>query len=353
MSPDAPANPDLKWESTYQANIGLDIAFYDTWTATLDFYNKKTSDILQYVDIPGYVGSTGTPLGNVADMTNKGVEFDLTYRKKMGDFNLSVSGNVSYLENEVTYLGLDKQFITSGTAGYQSMGPITRTEVGQPYNSFYGFKTNGIFQTTEDVANYVGASGTPIQPNAQPGDFKWTDTNGDGVITDDDKTYIGSSIPNLTYGLTVGMDFKGFDFQMFFQGAASYEIFQGLRRLDIDNANYQTDVLSRWTGPGTSNDYPRLTNSDKNGNFTNVSDFYLEDGSYVRLKLITLGYSLPSQTVSKIGASKVRVYVTTENLLTLTKYTGFDPEIGGSISGIDRGFYPQSKGFLFGANIQF
>lgn len=352
-SPDAPANPDLKWESTYQTNVGLDITFYNNWTATLDLYNKKTTDILQYVDIPGYVGSTGSPLGNVADMVNRGIEFDLGYRKQLGEFNLSVSGNVSYLENEVTYLGLDKDFITTGAAGYQSMGPITRTEVGQPYNSFYGFKTNGIFQTVDDVTNYTGTSGEPIQPNAQPGDFKWTDTNGDGKITDDDKTYIGSSIPNLTYGLTIGANYKGFDFQMFFQGAGSYEIFQGLRRLDIANANYQTDVLSRWTGPGTSNDYPRLTNNDSNGNFTNVSDFYLEDGTYVRLKLITLGYSLPNQTVSKIGASKVRVYVTTENLLTFTKYTGFDPEIGGSITGIDRGIYPQAKGFLFGANIQF
>lgn len=352
-SPDAPANPDLKWESTAQADIGIDMAFFNYWNASVDVYHKKTSDILQEVDIPGYVGASSSPLGNVADMVNKGVEFELGYRQKIGDFNLSVSGNVSYLENEVTYLGLDKDFITSGSAGFQSMGPITRTEVGQSYNSFYGFKTNGIFQTAEDVANYVGASGEPIQPDAQPGDFRWTDTNGDGTITDDDKTYIGKSIPNLTYGLTVGADYKGFDFQVFFQGASGYDIFQGLRRLDIPTANYQTDVLSRWTGPGTSNDYPRVTNDDKNGNFTKASDFYLEDGSYVRLKLITLGYSLQNRFIEKIGATKVRVYVTAENLLTLTKYTGFDPEIGGDISGIDRGYYPQPKGFLFGANIKF
>lgn len=352
-SPDAPANPDLKWESTAQTDIGLDAVFFNDWNATFDVYNKKTSDILQYVDLPGYVGATGSPLGNVADMTNKGAEFELGYHHKFGGLNFSVNGNVSYVENEVTYLGQGIQYITAGAAGFQSMGSITRTAVGHPYNSFYGYQTNGIFQTPEDVASYTNAAGNPIQPDAQPGDFRWKDNNGDGTITDDDKTYIGSSIPNFTYGLTINLDYSGFDFQVFTQGAAGYEIFQGLRRLDIANANYQTDVLSRWTGPGTSNDYPRVTNNDTNGNFSKSSDFYLEDGSYVRLKLVTLGYSLPIDWISKIGAQKFRVYVTGENLLTLTKYTGYDPEIGGDISGIDRGYYPPARGIMFGANLQF
>ena len=233
------------------------------------------------------------------------------------------------------------------------MGDVTRTLVGESYNSFYGFKTAGIFQTVDEVNAYTNGSGGLIQPNAVPGDFRWTDTNGDGTITNDDKQNLGSPLPKYTFGFTINMDYKGFDFMAFAQGATGNQIFQGLRRLDILNANYQTDALSRWTGAGTSNDYPRLTNSDTNGNFGNMSDFYLEDGDYLRLKVVSFGYSLPLDLVSKIKASKVRFFVTGENLLTLTKYTGYDPEIGGNVFGIDRGYYPQAKTFMFGANVQF
>lgn len=352
-SPDAPANLDLKWEETSQVNIGFDAKLFNDFTLTMEYYDKKTSGILQYVDLPGYVGATGSPLGNVADMTNKGVEVELGYRTSFEKFNFSASGNVSYLENEVTFLGQDKDFITGGAAGFQSMGDVTRTQVGQAYNSFYGFKTAGIFQTMDEVNSYTNGTGGLIQPNAVPGDFRWTDTNGDGAITDGDKQFLGSPLPKYTFGLTLNFDYKGFDLMAFAQGAAGNTIFQGLRRLDILNANYQTVALDRWTGAGTSNDYPRLTNLDSNGNFEKMSDFYLEDGDYVRLKVLQFGYSLPSDVVGKIGASKLRFYLTGENLLTLTKYTGYDPEIGGNVLGIDKGFYPQAKSFLFGVNVQF
>jgi hypothetical protein len=238
-------------------------------------------------------------------------------------------------------------------AGFQSMGEITRTQVGQSYNSFYGFKTAGIFQTQDEVNAYTNSAGGLIQPNARPGDFRWTDTNGDGAITDDDKQFLGSPLPKFTFGLTLNLEYKGFDLMAFAQGATGNHIFQGIRRLDILNANYQTEALSRWTGPGTSTTYPRLTNNDTNGNFGNSSDFYLEKGDYIRLKVVQLGYTLPSSFVNKVGAQKVRFYVTGENLLTLTKYTGFDPEIGGNIMGVDRGYYPQARTFMFGANVQF
>jgi len=351
-SPDAPANPDLKWEETSQLNIGFDAKLFNDFTLTMEYYDKKTTGILQYVDLPGYVGSTGSPLGNVADMGNSGIEVELGYRRKFGDFNFSANGNVSYLKNEVTFLGQGKTFISSGAAGFQSLGDVTRTTVGQAYNSFYGFQTAGIFQTIDEVNAYTNAAGDLIQPNAVPGDFRWLD-NGDGVINDDDKQYLGSPLPKYTFGLTINMDYKGFDFMAFAQGATGNKIFQGLRRLDILNANYQTDALSRWTGPGTSDDYPRLTNNDTNGNFGVMSNFYLEDGDYLRLKVVSLGYSLPNDLVAKIKASKIRFFVTGENLLTLTKYTGYDPEIGGNVLGIDRGYYPQAKTYMVGANIQF
>lgn len=352
-SPNAPSNPDLKWEETSQTNIGVDLKLLNDFNLTVEYYDKKTTGILQFVTLPGYVGATGSPLGNVADMDNKGFEVELGYRKKIGDFNFSANGNVSYLKNEVTFLGQGKDFITTGTASFQSMGAITRTQVGEAYNSFYGFKTAGIFQTDAEVAAYTNGTGGLIQPNAKPGDFRWEDTNGDGSITDDDKQFLGSPLPKYTFGLTLNADYKGFDVMVFAQGATGNKIFQGLRRLDILNSNYQTDALGRWTGPGTSNTYPRLTNSDTNGNFGKSSDFYLEKGDYLRLKVIQLGYTLPSDVVSKIGAQKLRLYVTGENLLTLTDYTGYDPEIGGNVLGIDRGFYPQAQSFMFGVNVQF
>lgn len=352
-SPNAPDNPDLRWEETAQLNVGFEAKLFNTLNVTLDYFIKKTSGILQFTEIPGYVGATGSPLGNVADMENSGVELELGYKKEFGDVKFSANGNVSYLKNEVTYLGQGKDFITSGAAGYQSMGNITRTQVGEGYNSFYGFETNGIFQNAAEINAYTNTAGGLIQPNASPGDFKWVDANGDGTITDDDKQFLGSPIPKYTFGLTLNADYKGFDVLVFTQGAAGNKIFQGLRRLDVPTANYQSVALSRWTGEGTSNDYPRLINSDPNGNFGRMSDFYLEDGDYVRLKTVQIGYTLPSSAISKIGAQKLRLYVTGENLATLTNYTGYDPEIGGNVLGIDRGYYPQARSFMFGVNLQF
>ena len=352
-SADAPDNPDLKWEETTQTNIGFETRLFGSLDVTFDYYIKKTAGILQNVDIPGYLGASGSPAGNVADMKNSGLELELGYRKTFGEFNFRANGNISYLKNEVTYIGENKEFITDDAASFQSMGNVTRTQVGQSVNSFYGYKTNGIFQNTADVASYVNAAGTPIQPDAVPGDFRWVDTDGDGTITDDDRTFLGTPLPKYTFGLTLNLDYKNFDFMVFTQGVAGNKIFQGLRRLDVANANHQTSVLSRWTGEGSTNSYPRLSNTDANGNFGKFSDFYLEDGDFLRFKTIQLGYTLPAEAISKIGASKMRIYVTGENLLTLTNYTGYDPEIGGSVMGIDKGYYPQAKSFMFGVNLQF
>jgi len=344
------ANPELKWEETTQTNIGFDTKLLNDFTFTFDWYKKKTSGILLDPELPGYVGNEAPPFQNIGEMHNSGLEFELGYKKRINDFNLSVNANMATIKNEVDYLGPVPFY---NGPGFQSMGPVTRTQVGQAYNSFYGYQTAGIFQNQEEINAYTNASGGLIQPDAVPGDFRWKDVNGDGTITADDKKFLGSPLPKMTFGFTINMDYKNFDMMIFAQGAAGNKIFQGLRRLDIGNANYSTEVLSRWNGEGTSNSYPRISSSDPNGNFTNMSDFYLEDGDYLRFKVVQLGYTLPSTIINKIGMQKVRLYITAENLLTLTKYTGYDPEIGGDVFGIDRGYYPQARSFMFGANLQF
>jgi TonB-linked SusC/RagA family outer membrane protein len=347
-------NPDLHWEQTASTDVGFDAQLFKNLTVGFDWFDKKTSGILRQVVIPGYVGVSSNPWDNVADMKNTGIELELGYRKNFGKFNFSVNANGSYIKNTVTYVAKDTNFI-GGDASFQSMNAVTRTQVGQSYNSFFGYKTLGIFQNEQQILDYKNKSGSLIQPNARPGDFIWADLNGDGVISSDnlDKTFLGSNIPKYTFGFTINMDYKGFDFMMFAQGVAGNKIFQGLRRLDILTSNYSTKVLSRWHGEGTSTDFPRLTDSDPNGNFSQMSDFYLENGDYLRLKVVQLGYTLPNRLFNRVGISRLRIYVTAENLFTLTKYTGYDPEVGGGVFGIDKGQYPQARAILGGIQLQF
>lgn len=350
-SPDAPANPDLRWEETSQLNIGLDAILFENFNFTFDWYNKKTTGILQQIAIPGYVGSTGQPWGNVADMENRGVEFELGYQKRFGELNLNLRSNLSFLQNEVTYLGEGKEFLEGGTNIQNSAYPVTRIANGQAIGSFYGFKTEGIFQNQAEINAYTGANGL-IQPNARPGDFRYADLTSDGKIDQADRTFIGDPTPNVTYGLTLNAAYKNFDLLVFGQGVGGNQIYQGIRRLDIPNANWQSKALDRWTGEGTSNTYPRLSTDDPNKNFSNPSSFFLENGDYFRIKTLQIGYSLPTSLIQKAGLAKARIYVSSNNLVTFTKYTGFDPEIGtGGSYGIDRGIYPQSRSFLFGLNI--
>lgn len=352
-SPDAPANPDLRWEQTSQLNFGLDMVLFTNFNVTFDWYNKKTTGILQTIQYPAYVGATGSSYGNVADMENKGLELELGYQKKIGELNINVKGNVSHLRNEVTYLGDGKDFLDGGAKLQSSTYPLTRTAVGHAIGSFFGFETEGIFQNQSEIDAYAGKDGKPIQPNAVPGDFKWADLNNDGQITEADRTFIGDPIPDWSYGFTVSISWKNFDFLAFGQGVAGNQIFQGLRRMDIPTANWQTEWLNRWHGEGTSNDYPRLTVKDKNKNLANPSDFRLQNGDYFRIKTLQIGYSLSKNIVKKAGFTTARIYLSSNNLVTITKYTGFDPEIGGSSYGIDRAIYPQARSFLVGLNLGF
>ncbi len=351
-SPNAPANPDLKWEQTSQSNLGLEATLFQDFTLVFDLYSKKTTGMLWDVVLPAYVGAAGNPIGNVASMTNKGVELELGYRKQLGDVSINLSGNASYLKNEVTDLGTI-QFRT-GASFQSSTYEISRLAVGQPVGAFYGFETLGLFKKQSDVLNYTDPkTGVMIQPNAQPGDFKFADLNGDGKITGDDRTFIGDPTPTWSFGFNISADYKGFDIQIFGQGVAGNQIFNGLRRLDIAGANWTTAALDRWTPTNPLASFPRLINGDPNKNFTTPSTFYLSDGSYLRIKTLQIGYTLPKNLLSKVGLQKIRFYLSSNNLYTFTKYTGYDPEIGGSSYGIDRGIYPQARSFLAGVNVSF
>lgn len=345
-------NPDLSWEETASTDIGIDATLFNGFNLSVGYYNKKTTGILRQVVIPGYVGVPELPWDNVADMKNSGVEVELGYRKRLGEVNLSVNANVSYLKNKVTYVAADTNFL-SGGASFQSMGPVTRIQVGHSINEFFGYQRDGIFQNEAEITNNKNAAGGLIQDNARPGDFRWVDVNGDGAISEADKTFLGNNLPKYTFGFTASLDYKGFDMMIFINGATGSKIFQGLRRLDVGNANFPARAMGRWTGEGTSTDYPRLVSNDPNGNFTNMSDFYLENGDYARLKVLQLGYSLPARLFGKTGISRLRLYATAENLLTLTDYTGYDPEVGGGVFGIDKGQYPQARSFIAGLQLQF
>lgn len=345
-------NKDLKWETTTQTNIAADLRLFKNFTLTVDVYDKKTSDILRPVQIPGYVGVTGSYIANIGDMSNKGIEVELGYKKTWNDFTVSVNTNFAYNKNEVLSLEQGTKYLDG--ASFQSMGPIQRIVVGDAYNSFYGFKTLGVFQNQAQINAYVNSKGQMLQTDAKPGDFIWADSNGDGVIDDLDKVNLGSSIPKYNFGATLNLGYKNWDFMVFGQGAGGNKIFQGLRRLDMLDANYQTKILDRWTGEGSTNENPRLTRADGNKNYSRLSDWYLQKGDYFRIKLIQLGYTLPQDVTQNFGVSKLRFYITAENLITFTKYTGYDPEIAaGDSFGIDRAFYPQARTFMLGANITF
>jgi TonB-dependent starch-binding outer membrane protein SusC len=352
ISPNAIANPDLKWEQTTQTNFGFDAKLFKHLSVTLDVFQKNTSGMLLDIKVPAYIGNAG-PVGNVASLENKGVELELGYTKNFSrNASMNLSGNISYIKNQITDLGPDKKFLPGQTFSPQNL-EITRTKVGEAFGYFYGYQTQGIFQNEGDVSSYKSKDGAVIQPNARAGDFRFVDLDGNGIIDANDRTKIGDPTPSLTYGFNFSVTYSGFDVLLFGQGVSGNQIFKATRRFDIGMANMTADALGRWTGEGTSNTYPRLSMDDPNKNFSRSSDFYVEDGSYFKIKTLQVGYTLPLSILEKIGLTKVRVYVSGNNLATLTKYTGFDPEIGGGSFGIDRGFYPQARSFMFGLSAGF
>lgn len=352
VKPNGLSNQNLKWEESVQTDIGLDLGFFNNaLTFTVDYYKKTTDGMLMTMAIPSYVGET-LPIGNVGKMENSGVEFELGYKFNIADATFNIRGNASYLKNKLINLGNDTGFANYDS--FQQVGTITRASNGEPFPYFYGLKTAGIFQTWDEVNSYVNDEGGLIQPDAQPGYVRFVDVNGDGKIDDNDRTKIGKGMPDWTFGFNFTAAWRGFDFAMMWQGTAGNDVFDATRRIDIRSTNLPSYMLDRWTGPGTSDKYPVFIVGDSSDNWKS-SDLYVYDGSYLRLKNIELGYTLPQSLTQKVFINRLRLYVSAENLFTFTKYHGFDPEIssGGTSLGVDYGVYPQARVWRVGFNLEF
>ncbi|MCG9970596.1 SusC/RagA family TonB-linked outer membrane protein [Christiangramia crocea] len=348
-------NSNVQWESQVQYNIGLDATLFDRFMdLTVDLYQKNTEDMLVPQSVPVTSGYSDifVPYINAGEIRNRGVEVLLTTHNFDNDFfSWSTDFVFSYNENEVISINSDTP-LTTGSIGLNYT--LARIQPGYPVNVFYGFVQEGIFQTVEEVNNAaVQSPGTDPATSTAPGDIRYKDLNNDGIINDDDRTFIGNPNPDFTYSLNNTFKIGNFDLNIFIQGVYGNDIFNA-NRLYTENmsvtTNQSTAVLDRWTGPGTSNSMPRAVFGDPNNN-ARPSTRYIEDGSYLRLKNVNLGYNLPVDSFQKSPLSSARVYLSGQNLFTITDYSGFDPEVG--TNGIDNNIYPVTRTFTVGFNIGF
>ncbi len=387
-------NPDLKWETSDQTDIGLDAAFLKgTLTLTVDYYKKKSRDFLLNIPVPGQTGFT-TAARNVGSISNSGVEISVNYSHTVAkDFSYSIGVNASTVNNKLLSLASGIDYVNNlaslgfSTTGSNNWGTFSRSYVGGPVGAFYGYKSAGIFQSQKEIdeLNAIAQTkyGTPYQPttgpttSSVPGDRKFVDINDDGRITADDQTSLGSPIPKVFGGVNIDLSYKGFDFNAFVYGVFGNKIFNYQERtlesfgsstgsVGIENIGVKY-YENAWTPTNLSQRYAILDANEFNAN-TRPSDVYVEDGSYVRLRNVQLGYTLPAGLLKNLSISKVRVYFSAQNLFTITKYSGLDPEIGlpsatdpttgattrsVTASGVDVGTYPSSKFFTFGVNVTF
>jgi len=347
---------DGKWETNEQWDAGVDFGFWNgKLSGSIDYFRRNTLDALLPVNAPAHVGNRYTMVRNVGNIRNEGVEITLNHENQVGKVHYSIGGNLSYIHNELTKLN----------GGSPLWGDRTKTDLGMPLNSFWGYEYLGVYSSDAEAAAYL-----PNSTDWHAGDAKYKDQNGDGLIDDNDAVNLGNSFPKLTYGINLGADFYGVDIQLFFQGIWGNKIYNALReRLEGDGsanalASYMKDEVWVEYGASVRNsmmdnnvDYTQLENSKGTipnplghpDNMANSTRF-LESGAYLRLKNAQIGYTLPKNITEKFHCSRLRFYVTASNLFTITKYTGYDPEVGG---GVDYGNYPQSRTFTFGLNANF
>lgn len=366
-SPSRLPNEELTWETSEQLNIGIDARFLNGRLGlTADWYNKKTKDLLVAVPIDATTGFS-TQMKNAGTVENKGVEVALTWNDKIGkDFQYNVGWNMAYNHNEVTKVNSNQKF-NNGGSDYlaQNTGYMARFEEGHPIGYFWGYKTEGVMQNDADVKAYLDkncggkAENSKQGTGIKPGDLKFVDVNGDGVVNDDDKTEIGSPQPDVTMGITLGASYKGFDLSVTGYGAFGQQVARSYRKFtDGEYENYTTEVYDYWHGEGTSNKYPLLAHMNQGPNWQTVSDIYIEDASYFRLQNLTVGYDF-TKIWKTSPFQQLRLYFTAQNLFTITGYKGMDPENGTAIgsdswvTGVDVGNYPQPRTYMVGVNIKF
>ncbi|QEM10938.1 SusC/RagA family TonB-linked outer membrane protein [Mucilaginibacter rubeus] len=352
---DGLANLDLKWEKATQTDIGVDLGLMNgKINVTADVFQKRNTRFLFQPPVAAVYGVSNPPFVNGGQITNRGVELAVKYQGAVGDFHYNLAANGSYIKNKIDNILPGQQTILSGPTVRDNLVPVWLQQ-GYSLYSFFGLKTAGLFQSQDEVNNYKDASGNLIQPNAKAGDIKFQDLNHDGKITEADKTYLGTPFPKFSYGFTANFSYGPFDMSVFLQGIAGNKLFNAVKytglNASIQNYNLLADAKNAWSPTHTNTNIPRLSASDANGNFGNVSDFYVENGSYMRIKNVTLGYTLPKALMTKIGVRSARVFANAQNLATFTKYTGLDPEVGINQNGVDLGLYPQARIILIGVNV--
>jgi TonB-linked SusC/RagA family outer membrane protein len=349
-SPIELANPLVKWEKSSQTDVGADMVLFDgQLEATIDYYHRLTDGILVQVPIPNYIGVSTQPYVNAAKVLNSGLEGTFVWHRKLGAADLDLGLNGATISNTVKALGQGNSQILAGGLGNE-VAYTTRTAVGQPIGCFWGLKVLGVFQTPAEVAS------SPNRNVAeQPGDLRFVDTNGDGTITDADKTFLGCPIPDVVYGFNSRLRWGNFDLSANFSGQAGNKVFNGKKAVRFGVENFEASFLNRWHGQGTSNREPRVTTA---GNNYVASDRFIEDGSFLKLQNVQVGYRLPAQVVHALSIEQARIYVSGTNLFNITNYTGYTPELaGGSViaSGIDAfsGIFPPARTFTAGVDVTF
>ena len=344
-------NDEIKWEKSVTTNLGLDFGlFEEKLSGSVEYFIKKTDGMLLQVPVPGLTGIQSPPTQNAGEMLNTGLELSVLYRNYEHELKYSIGGVFSKIKNEVVNLGAEDAFIDG--AFFINSFFVTRTTVGYPIAQFYGYKTDGLFQNQAEIEAQTA------QTNVAPGDVRYVDEDGDGQL---DFFFLGSPLPDFTFALNSNVRYKGFDLSLSLQGVYGNKIFNGTsyyKRSSTANWNLGRDMVNRWTGEGTQNDarYPRMNANDVNN--SQMSDRYLEDGSYLRIKTLQLGYTLGNTLTRKMRMSQLRVYINAQNLFTLTKYSGLDPEVGmrgydALDIGVDRGLYPPARVYSLGLNATF